>query len=350
MSTLHIADPMLDAVNAFTARIPAVAFQNLVGRSAELRRTIAIGCRVASHRSATVLIEGETGTGKELFARGIHYSSDAAGEPFVAINCAAIPENLLESELFGHERGAFSGAVGAKSGLFEVAGSGTVFLDEIGELPLSLQPKLLRALEERKVRRIGSTRELDIGCRIVAATNRDLKRAAEEGMFREDLYYRLNVVRLELPPLRHREGDILQLAEYFIDQLCREYRIGRKRLTEDAMDALLAYDWPGNVRELKNAIEGALVVTDGPHIRGEHLRIRPRQARTPTVAPNGGSMVIEIGPAGLSLDAAEKQLIEATLVLAKGNQSRAARMLGISRTTLFRKCKRYRLASDDQAE
>jgi len=342
-SLQHVAGPVLDGLDAFTARVPAVAFQNLVGRSAELRRAIAIGCRVASHRNATVLIEGETGTGKELFARGIHYSSDAASDPFVAINCAAIPENLLESELFGHERGAFSGAVSAKAGLFEVAGAGTVFLDEIGELPLNLQPKLLRALESRKARRIGGIREVDIRCRVIAATNRDLKQAAADGTFREDLYYRLNVVRLELPPLRERRGDVEQLAEYFVDQLCREYRVGRKRLTEAALELLRSYDWPGNVRELKNALEAAVVLADGPQIREDHIRIkaRPPRAAAPETGADG-RMFIEIGPTGLTLEEAERQLIEATLVLANGNQSRAARMLGISRSTLFRKFQRFR--------
>ena len=229
-----------------------------------------------------------------------------------------------------------------------MAAAATVFLDEIGELPLNLQPKLLRALEDRRVRRIGSTRELDIRCRIIAATNRDLKQAATDGTFREDLFYRLNVVRLELPPLRERNGDIQQLAEYFVDQLCREYRIGRKRLTEDALDLLRSYEWPGNVRELKNAIESALVVADGPYLRAEHIRIKPRAPRAAVAeAMQSGRMYIEIGAAGLTLEEAERQLIEATLVMANGNQSRAARMLGISRTTLFRKCRSYRLAAGD---
>jgi DNA-binding NtrC family response regulator len=210
---------------------------------------------------------------------------------------------------------------------------------------VNLQPKLMRALEDRRVRRIGGIRELDIRCRIIAATNRDLKQAAADGTFREDLYYRLNVVRLELPPLRERDGDIEQLAEYFVDQLCREYRVGRKRLTEDAVDLLRSYDWPGNVRELKNAIESALVLADGSHIRSEHIRIKPRAPRAAVSQTSAsGSMFIEITPVGLSLEDAERQLIEATLVLANGNQSRAARMLGISRSTLFRKCQRYRLA------
>ncbi|MGQ0561323.1 MAG: sigma-54 interaction domain-containing protein [Gemmatimonadota bacterium] len=338
-------------------RIPAVAFQNVVGSSPAIRKVVHLGCRVAAHPSTTVLIEAETGTGKELFARGIHYSSRSASEPFVAINCSAIPEHLLESELFGHERGAFTGADGQKRGLFEFAGKGTVFLDEIGELPASLQPKLLRALEERRVRRIGGLREIEIQCRVIAATNRELEAVVAEGFFRADLYYRLSGFRLHLPPLRERTGDIDLLARYFVDQISRDHGIGPKRFAPATLELLRSYPWPGNVRELKNAMEGALIVCDGDVILPEHVPLATRRPVTTTpVACAAASAIcasqppapaaagaIAIPAGGITLDAAEKQLLESTLRLANFNQSQAARMLGISRPTVTRMMARHGL-------
>jgi transcriptional regulator with PAS, ATPase and Fis domain len=232
--------------------------------------------RVAGYPAANVLLVGETGTGKELFARAIHYASATAGEPFVAINCSAIPEMLLESELFGHEKGAFTDARTPKRGLLEVAGRGTVMLDEVNELPLNLQPKLLRVLEERRVRRLGAVSEYEVGCRIIAATNRDLGALAEEGSFRNDLYYRLNVLRIELPPLRERTGDVDRLAEHFVKGISQEHGLGRKELTEEARQVLRTHAWLGNVRELKNVLESALVMSDGVEVRPEHIRLRKR--------------------------------------------------------------------------
>ena len=329
-------------VDPMFARIPAVAFQNLVGTSLPMRAAITMGCKVAAHPGTTVLLQGETGTGKELFARGIHYSGDYSSEPFVAINCAAIPEQLLESELFGHERGAFSGAVSSKPGLFEFAAGGTVFLDEIGEMPLSLQPKLLRILESKQVRRLGSLRERDVRCRIVAATNRDLAQLSTDGGFREDLYYRLSVVRIDLPPLRERPSDIESLAAHFADVICREQKIRAKVLTPAAVDAMRSYAWPGNVRELRNAIEGAIIAADGHEIRPEHLAVRAR-GRSTNLSANKSCTTIEIPPNGMPLDEAERQVIMATLQIAQGNHSMTARMLRISRTTLLRKLQRYGL-------
>jgi two-component system, NtrC family, response regulator AtoC len=334
--------PTRDEIDPMYARIPAIAFQNMVGTSQRMRAAITLGCKVAAHPTTTVLIQGETGTGKELFARGIHYSSECSSEPFVAINCAAIPEQLLESELFGHERGAFSGAVSSKLGLFEFAAGGTVFLDEIGEMPLSLQPKLLRVLESKQVRRLGSLRERDVGCRIVAATNRDLNALAAEGSFREDLYYRLSVIRIDLPALRERPADIESLALHFADTICRENHLRPKLITAAAMDAMRNYAWPGNVRELRNAIEGAIIAADGPEIRPEHLAVRAR-GRSAPLGNTDSRSVIEIPPNGLPLEDAERQVISATLKLAQGNHSAASRMLRISRTTLMRKIQRYGL-------
>ena len=334
------AEPSVSAT-----RIPAVAFQNVVGSSPAIRAAVNLGCRVAAHPGTTVLIEAETGTGKELFARGIHYSGRSASEPFVAINCSAIPEHLLESELFGHEKGAFTGAEGQKRGLFEFAGKGTVFLDEIGELPASLQPKLLRALEERHVRRIGGLKEIEIQCRVIAATNRELSTVVAEGFFRADLYYRLSGFRLQLPPLRERAGDVDLLARFFMDTICRDHGISWKRLSPAALEVLRNYSWPGNVRELKNAMEGALIVCDGPAVLPEHLPLarvnRMPELEAPRPTSMGNSIVIP--STGLTLNAAEKQLLEQTLRLANFNQSQAARMLGVSRPTIARMMEKHKL-------
>lgn len=325
-------------------RIPALAFQNVVGGSQAIRRVIELGCKVAAHPGTTVLIQGETGTGKELFARGIHYSGATAADPFVAINCSAIPEHLLESELFGHERGAFTGADTQKRGLFEFAGNGTVFLDEIGELPASLQPKLLRALEDRKVRRVGGLKEIDVGCRVIAATNRDLNVFVQEGHFRADLFYRLSVFRLELPPLRERYGDIDMLARYFVESICREHGIPTKRISPEAAELLRRYTWPGNVRELKNALEGAMIVCDADTIAAEHISLRTRRAPQPAaevLAPAEELELIRIPRNGLTLNEAERQLLESTLRIARFNQSLASRMLGVSRPTIVRMMQKH---------
>jgi transcriptional regulator with PAS, ATPase and Fis domain len=322
-------------------RVPARAFQNIVGASEKLRATVAEACRVAAHSNVTVLIYGETGTGKELFARGIHYSGPSAAEPFVAINCAAIPEALLESELFGHERGAFSGATNTKKGLFEFAGTGTVFLDEIGELPMNLQSKLLRVLEDRRLRRVGGLTERPVECRVIAATNRHLSERVSQNQFREDLYYRLNVVSLELPALRDREEDILALARYFVDVLCRERGVAAKRLSAASLDILAGYRWPGNVRELRNTIERAVIMAEGEMIQPEHIIIRRRATDYAATQPANDELMVKLPSRGVSLEEAEKKVILATLELTSGNQSRAARILGISRPRLSRKLQKY---------
>lgn len=321
------------------------AFRNILGESPEIRQAIALGCKVAEHPATTVLLHGETGTGKELFARGIHYASANGGDPFVAINCSAIPENLLESELFGHERGAFTDAHTQKRGLLELAGRGTVFLDEISELPPVLQPKLLRVLEDKRVRRLGGLEEREIHCRIVAATNRDLSMAVADGNFREDLYYRLNVFRIELPPLRARGRDIEVLARHFLEAMCRDQGLPHRELTPEAVALLTGHSWRGNIRELKNTVERAIILSEGDRIHAEHILIQHRSSVPALMAVESGptAAVIPIPASGLTLEEAERQLLALTLRLAKNNHSLAARMLGVSRPTIIRKIRRYSL-------
>ncbi|HEX9483835.1 MAG TPA: sigma 54-interacting transcriptional regulator [Gemmatimonadaceae bacterium] len=312
-------------------------FDRVVGRSVELRQAIDFARRVTQAHTSTVLLLGETGTGKEMFARGIHYEGRNAAAPFVAINCAAIPDALLESELFGHEAGAFTGARVRKTGLMELAGCGTLFLDEVHQLPLNVQPKLLRALEERRIRRLGATQEVSIDCRIMAASNVALERAVEDGEFRLDLFYRLNVLRLEIPSLRQRRGDVEVLARYFLSEMAREHEQTPKTLSSDAQVLLQAHAWPGNVRELKNVIERAHVLSGASKIiEAAHLLIQRRTSRSTLMsgAPLAGE--IEIPLSGKSLREIEREAVHLTLSATGGNQSRAAKLLGISRPTLAR--------------
>ncbi|MBI4409052.1 MAG: sigma-54-dependent Fis family transcriptional regulator [Gemmatimonadetes bacterium] len=344
-SDVALETPVQARTEAPEARPAAFGFQNVVGQSPSIRRAVALGVKVAEHPTTTVLIHGATGTGKELVARGIHYASTNAGEPFVAINCSAIPENLLESELFGHEKGAFTDAHTQKRGLLELAGRGTVFLDEISELPPNLQPKLLRVLEEKRVRRLGGLEEREIACRVIAATNRDLAQAVAEGHFREDLFYRLNVFRIELPHLRSRGDDIDNLARYFAETICREQGLPPKHLTVEALVVLREHGWPGNIRELKNAIERAIILSDKDRIEPAHIMIQQRSSVPAAVAAESRQVAgtIRIPSQGITLDEVERQLIAVTLQLADNNQTLAARMLGISRPTVIRKIRKYRL-------
>jgi DNA-binding NtrC family response regulator len=306
-------------------------FDNIIGRSAPMQEIFATIERVAPTR-ATVLLAGESGVGKDLIARAIHFHSPRRDRPLVKINCTAIPENLMESELFGYEKGAFTGAQTSKPGKFEQADTGTVFLDEIGDVPAAIQVKLLRILQEREFERLGSnvTRHIDV--RVIAATNSDLRAALEQGTFREDLYYRLNVVPLNIPPLRERRADIPFLANHFIRKLAPDAGCQVDSITDAAMEKLLAYHWPGNVRELENVIERSLVMATGRQLDAGDIKLeaapRPR-------APNGGAHLL---PEGLTLDQYEQELIREALKRADGNKSQAARMLGLTRNAL-----RYRL-------
>ena len=300
-------------------------FDTILGRSAALRQSLDQAARVAAHRDVTVLIGGETGTGKELLARAIHYESPRAAQPFVEVNCAAIPANLLESELFGHEKGSFTGAVASKPGLFELADGGTLFLDEVGALPLELQPKLLRALESRAIRRVGGQQTRQIDVRLIAATHVDLRSAVGKGEFREDLYYRLNVIALTLPPLRSREGDVELLAETFLTRIATSYGLAVPPLTSEVRTALREHTWPGNIRELRNAIERALVLSPQGTIRVEELGMRHQPPGSEGGLPFPSTLAV------LSRSAAA-----AMLAVTNNNKSEAARRLGISRPRLQR--------------
>ena len=318
-------------------------FATLVGDSEALRDAIALARRMSIRGGSNVLLVGETGTGKEVFARAIHAASPRENAPFVAVNCAAIPAQLLESELFGHERGAFTDARQKKQGLLELARDGTLFLDEVPSLPLDLQPKLLRALEERRVRRVGGFEEIDIRCRVTAATNVPLEALVEDGTFREDLFYRLNVLRLVIPPVRARAGDVSTLADHFLVELAVAQGLPRATLTPAARALMEDHSWPGNVRELKNVLERALVMCEGREVDARHLAIGTR-----TATPRGGATVvggvIQVPSVGRTLRSVEAELVALTLALTNGNKSAAARVLGISRPTLHRKIEEYGLA------
>ncbi len=317
----------------------------IVGEDPQLKQ-VSLALHRAAATDTTVLLEGESGTGKELFARALHALSPRADGPFVAINCAAIPETLLETELFGHEKGAFTGASARKPGKFELAHRGTLFLDEIGELPLSLQPKILRALEEKQFERVGGTLPLKVDVRVVAATNRHLKAAVAARQYREDLFFRLSVFPIVIPPLRERARDIITLARYFIDRFCRELNKLPLGLSPSAEQELLAYPWPGNVRELQNCIERAAILTEGDTIHPRHLNL---SFRAPAVEEDV-SPWSQIDLSGTMAEASrrvigevERRKIEQALKEAAGNRNRAAEMLQISYKMLVSKLKDFGL-------
>lgn len=309
--------------------------ENIIGQSGPMQAVFDTIRQVAPSR-ATVLIQGESGTGKELVAHALHTLSPRRQNPFIAVHCAALPDTLLESELFGHERGAFTGATEARKGRFELADGGTLFLDEIGEIPPSTQVKLLRVLEERRFERIGGSESIDVDTRLVAATNRDLRQMAEDGSFREDLFFRLNVVQITLPPLRERRDDIPLLLNSYFQQFCSENHRQIEGFTPDALDALIQYRWPGNIRELRNLVERMVVLARGDKIT---LRDVPGEVR------DNGETRPASGPltGAVSMEQAEKRMIEQALADLGGNRTLAAKQLGISRRTLHRKLNEYEL-------
>ena len=306
---------------------------NVVGNSREMEPVYEMIGQVAQS-DATVLIRGESGTGKELIANAVHYGSRRSGGPFVRVNCAALPESLIESELFGHEKGSFSGAVQQKEGRFERASGGTIFLDEIGDLKNSVQLRLLRVLQEREFERVGGTKVLTADVRVVAATNRPLERDMEDGRFRADLYYRLNVFPIHMPPLRDRRTDIILLADHFIEKYSRRHDRSIVRLSTPAIDLLMAYHWPGNVRELENAIERAVLLADGKVI---HARLLPPSLQMAKI-DDGRS-----GPLNVQLAVLEKELIVDALKMNKGNRAAAARQLGLTERIMGLRVEKYGL-------
>jgi DNA-binding NtrC family response regulator len=308
-------------------------FENLIGKSRAMQEIFGLIEQVAGSRS-TVMVYGKSGTGKELVAKAIHYNSPRASRAFVAVNCAAIPAELLESELFGHERGSFTGAIATKVGKFELATGGSLFLDEVGSMRLDLQAKILRALQEREVERVGGTRTIKIDVRVIAATNRDLKKAVEEEAFREDLYYRLNVVPITLPDLKDRQEDIPLLANHFVQKFAQESNPAIREISKEAMAVLMSHAWPGNVRELENVIERAVTLGHGPAVLPADL--------PPNLA--GGANPLERALAReATLEDLERDYIAMILQRTKGHQIRAATILGIDRRTLYRKIRRYGL-------
>ena len=322
--------------------------EEIVARSPGMVRALEVATRVARH-STSVLLTGPTGTGKELFARLIHRESDRAGQPFIPVNCGAIPEGLLESEFFGHMKGAFSGAESDREGLFEAADGGTLFLDEVGELPEALQVKLLRVLQEGEVRRLGDTRTRDVDVRVVAATNRSLEQEVQEGRFREDLFYRIAVLTVDLPPLRERLEDVPHLIRYLFERHRKRLGVQVEGVAPETMDVLKSYPWPGNVRELENVLERALVLADGPRVRPEDLppMVRSPALRGESISGSAGtddpSSDLSVKRRGAEL---EKELIKAALERTGGHRGNAARLLDLSDRALRYKIQEYELEAD----
>jgi len=312
------------------------AFDAIVGDSPAMKAVTSLLARVAVSPASTVLLSGETGTGKDLAAKAIHYNSDRAHRPFVNITCSAIPEQLLESELFGHERGAFTDARQQKRGLFETADGGTVFLDEIGEMTPGLQAKLLRFLEEKTFKRVGGLTDIRVDVRVIAATHRDLGQLVREGRFREDLYYRLQVMPIVLPPLRERQGDVPRLSRFFVDRFNREFRKHVTAISPAAMKVLEEYGWPGNIRELKNAIERAMLLIDSSTLERGHLTILDR--------PVQHASKFQLPAEGVNLEDLERQLLMQALERAGGNQTQAGQLLGINRDQVRYRIEKFGLA------
>jgi DNA-binding NtrC family response regulator len=317
----------------------------LIGSSRAMRHVVEI-IRLVSPRRSTVLITGETGSGKEVAARAIHAASNRSGSRLVAVNCAALPDHLLEAELFGHTKGAFTGAVNARVGLFEQAHHGTIFLDEIGEMPLQLQSKLLRVLQEREIQRIGSSEPLPVDVRVIAASNQSLLEAVQQRRFREDLYYRLNVVALQMPALRDRKADIPELAAHFVNNIAEQEGALPKQISTEGMEVLMQYDWPGNVRQLEHALESAVALS------GDRMILRPADFDLPAQSPTtgmGSLFSLDVPESGINfeelINSIERRLLERALAKSGGNKARAANMLHMKRTTLISKFKSFEVCA-----
>ncbi len=317
------------------------SLDSIIGVSTAIQQAKQLVRKVAISEANTILVQGESGTGKDLVAKALHFESNRSRQPFMILNCAAIPEQLLESELFGHERGAFTDAKAMKKGLFELADGGSIFFDEISEMALNLQAKLLRVLEDQTFRRIGGVKDIQVDVRVICASNKDVEKMVEKDQFREDLFYRLSVIPITLAPLRDRRDDIPVLIDYFVDLYNERFNKDVHGLSDDAHRALETYDWPGNVRELRNAIERAMILQDTGRLTLElfPLRIAEYKGEPRSSAFNG----IKIPESGLNLYDVEKQLIQQSLIKAGGNQSKASRLLSITRDTLRYKMKKYGL-------
>jgi transcriptional regulator with PAS, ATPase and Fis domain len=315
--------------------------REVIAESGPMREVLNFVRRVAASEATTILLEGENGTGKDLVAKTLHYQSLRQAEPFIAINCAAIPDSLLESELFGYEKGAFTDARAQKRGIFELADKGTLFLDEVGEIPLMLQAKLLRVLEEQSFRRLGGLKDIQLDLRVVAATNKNLREAVKEGAFRQDLYFRLNVIQILIPPLRDRAEDIVPLTRFFIEHYNRKFKRNIEGVTEAAAKLLLYHDWPGNVRELRNAIERAMILEESSLITPASMPIAI--SRPDGDAPGEEAVAPAIPADGLSLEDNERSLLVRALEKTNGNQTQAARLLRVTRDTLRYKMKKFNL-------
>jgi len=339
-------------------------YHEIVAESPKMTELMNFVRKVASSEATTVLIQGESGTGKDLIAKAIHYESARQERPFVAINCSAIPETLMEAELFGHEKGAFTDAKQMKKGLFEMADGGTLFLDEIGELSPLLQAKLLRVLEDQVIRRIGGVRDMQVNVRVIAASNRDLEKAVREGHFRQDLYYRLAIIAIYIPPLREHREDILPLVEFFIDRYNLRFKKSVRGITDETRRLLLESSWPGNIRELRNSIERAMILEEEPLLRPIYLPFAVSQAGAGLTAfersaapadgqslPNGRSLPrLYIPEGGTSLEEVERAMVEIAMKQAGNNQTHAAKLLDISRDALRYKLKKFGLGHTDEPE
>jgi len=333
---------------------PGIGFESIVNVSPKMTELMNFVRKVASCEASTILIQGESGTGKDLIAKALHYESARRDKPFVAINCSAIPETLMEAELFGHEKGAFTDAKQMKKGLFEAADGGTLFLDEIGELSPVLQAKLLRVLEDQVVRRVGGLRDIQVDVRVIAASNRDLEKAVRESQFRQDLFYRLAIIAIFIPPLRDRKEDILPLVDFFIDRYNRRFKKSIRGLTGETRSLILSHNWPGNVRELKNTIERGMILEEESWLRSIYLPFSVGESNGRTLfeqtsppdsgrrLPNGRSLPrLYIPEGGTSLEEVEHSMVELAMTQANGNQSNAARLLDISRDALRYKLKKF---------
>lgn len=309
----------------------------IIGVSSHIQSIQALIKKVSESEASTILIQGESGTGKELIAKALHSESNRRDKPFMAINCSAVPENLLESELMGHEKGAFTDAKSMRKGIFELGDGGTVFLDEIGDMPLQMQTKLLRILEERSFRRVGGTKDIVVDVRVISATNKDLAKAVDEGSFRKDLYYRLQVIPINIKPLRERRDDIMPLVNYFIDHFNRKFRKNVKSVSPEVERFMLHYSWPGNVRELKNVIERVMLLGDGNILNAEHL---PAEITTKPGAGSGNFM-FRLPPEGISIEVLEKELLKQALELTSYNQTRAAKKLDLGVDALRYRMKKF---------